>query len=222
MESALMSLSQTSAIRLLLVDDHALFLEGMERLLDAQADFKVVGSAQSFDQAKEILASEPVDILLLDFDLGRDRATPIVRSLAEQGFGGAILVVTAGVSDIEAVQLIRSGVAGIFHKHHGSKALCSAIRLVATGAPYLETDYLGSVFRTLGPEPESGPPRLSDREVKILRLIFKGLVNKEIANTLAMTESGVKSALRSLFEKIGVKTRSQAVRVALENYRAQL
>lgn len=217
-----MSLSQTSAIRLLLVDDHALFLEGMERLLDGQPDLKVVGSVQSFDQARKILESTPVDILLLDFDLGRDRATPIVRALAEQGFTGKILVVTAGVSETEALQLIRSGATGIFHKHHGSKALCAAIRRVASGEPYLETDYLSSVFRSLGPEPEAGPPRLSEREVKMLRLLFQGLVNKEIATKLGMTESGVKSALRSLFEKIGVKTRSQAVRVALESYGEQL
>jgi two-component system nitrate/nitrite response regulator NarL len=217
-----MSPSQTSAIRLLLVDDHALFLEGMERLLDSQLDLRVVGSVGSFDQAKTILASATVDILLLDFDLGRDRATPIVRTLMEEGFTGKILVVTAGVSEAEAMQLIRSGVAGIFHKQHGSQALCAAIRRIANGEPYLEADYLGTVFRSLGPEPETGPPRLSDREVKMLRLLFQGLVNKEIATKLGMTESGVKSALRSLFEKIGVKSRSQAVRVALENYRSQL
>jgi two-component system nitrate/nitrite response regulator NarL len=217
-----MSLSQISAIRLLLVDDHALFLEGMERLLDGQPDLKVVGSVQSFVQARKILEATPVDILLLDFDLGRDRATPIVRTLAEQGFTGKILIVTAGVSETEAVQLIRSGATGIFHKHHGSQALCAAIRRVASGEPYLEADYLGSVFRSLGPEPEAGPPRLSEREVKMLRLLFQGMVNKEIATKLGMTESGVKSALRSLFERIGVKTRSQAVRVALESYREQL
>ena len=217
-----MSLTQTSAIRLLLVDDHALFLEGMERLLDGQPDLKVVGAVQTFGEARKILEVSPVDILLLDFDLGRDRATPIVRTLAEEGFPGKILVVTAGISETEALQLIRYGAAGIFHKQHGSQALCAAIRRVASGEPYLETDYLGSVFRSLGPETESGSPRLSDREVKMLRLLFQGLVNKEIATKLGMTESGVKSALRSLFEKIGVKTRSQAVRVALESYHSQL
>jgi DNA-binding NarL/FixJ family response regulator len=217
-----MSLPQTDAIRLLLVDDHGLFLEGMERLLEAQADFRIVGSFQSFDEAQEALGAESVDVLLLDFDLGRERATPIVRTLVGNGFAGKILIVTAGVSETEAVQLIRSGAAGIFHKHHGSRALCEAIRSVAAGRAYLEGDYLSTVFRTLGPEAETGPPRLSDREVKMLRLIFQGLVNKEIASQLGMTESAVKSALRALFEKIGVKTRSQAVRVALESYRAQL
>ena len=222
MEFVTMPSAQTETIRLLLIDDHALFLEGMERLLAGEADFTVAGSARSFEGAVPILAGEKIDLLLLDFDLGRDRATPIVRTLAEQGFAGKILIVTAGVSETEAVQLIRSGVAGIFHKHHGSAALCAAIRQVAAGGPYLESDYLGSVFRSLGPAPDLGSPRLSDRDVKLLRLIFQGLVNKEIAVKLEMTESGVKSALRSLFEKIGVRTRSQAVRVALESYRDQL
>src|SRR5258708_30417086 len=120
------------------------------------------------------------------------------------------------------MQLIRCGVIGIFHKHHGSDALCQTIRQVASGQPYLEAGYLTTVFKTLGPEPESGPPRLSEREVKILRLIFQGLVNKEIGERLGLSESGVKSALRALFSKIGAKTRSQAVRVALEQYRSQL
>jgi two-component system nitrate/nitrite response regulator NarL len=217
-----MSPSNTSAIRLLLVDDHALFLEGIERLLEGRQDFTVVGATQDFTFARKILSTTPIDVLVLDFDLGRERATPIVRTLNEEGFSGKILVVTAGVSETEAIQLIRAGVAGIFHKHHGSEALCEAIRLVAAGEPYLESAYVGTVFRTLGPEPESAPPRLSEREVRILRLIFQGLANKEIATKLGMTESGVKSALRTLFEKIGAKTRSQAVRIALENYRAQL
>ncbi|MEP6963083.1 MAG: response regulator transcription factor, partial [Acidobacteriota bacterium] len=212
----------TSTIRLLLVDDHVLFLEGMERLLAGQPDFAVAGIVQTFKQAQEILASQTVDILLLDFDLGRDRATPLVQELIATGFPGKILIVTAGVSEVEAVQLVRAGAAGIFHKHNGSQALCQAIRQVANGDPHLEPSYLGGIFKTLGPQPETGPPRLAEREVKILRLIFRGLLNKEIAASLDMTESAVKSALRVLFDKIGVKTRSQAVRVALEHYRSQL
>jgi DNA-binding NarL/FixJ family response regulator len=217
-----MSALERNATRLLLVDDHALFLEGTERLLEGQPDFTVVGSVATFDRAREILGTQPVDVILLDFDLGFERATPIVRDLVEAGFSGKILIVTAGVSDTEAVQLIRAGVAGIFHKHQGSQALCQAIRRVASGDPYLESAYLGTVFRTLGPDAEIAPPRLSEREVRILRLIFQGLANREIATKLGMTESGVKSALRALFGKIGVKSRSQAVRVALEQYSSQL
>ena len=211
-----------STIRIMLVDDHALFLDGMERLLGSQADFEVVGALRSFAEAKERLQSVTVDVMLLDFDLGRERATPFVHELLQAKFSGKILIVTAGVSEVEAVQLVRAGVSGIFHKQHGAAALCDAVRQVAAGQPYLEANYLGSLFQTIGPDRRQGPPRLTEREARILRLIFQGMVNKEIAEKLGMTESGVKSALRALFEKIGVKTRSQAVRVALEQYSAQL
>lgn len=208
-------------IRLLLADDHVLFLEGIERLLDSQPDFKVVGAVRGFDAAKEILQREQIDILLLDFDFGLDKATPMVREVIKDGFQGKILIVTGGISDVEAMQLIRGGVAGIFHKHQGSKALCDAIRQVARGEHHLDANYVGSVVRSFS-EPEKGLPDLRDKEVELLRFIFKGMLNKEIADKLNMTESGVKSALRALFNKIGVKTRSQAVRVALEQYRSWL
>jgi two-component system nitrate/nitrite response regulator NarL len=208
-------------IRLLLADDHALFLEGIERLLTAQPDFTVVGAVRTFDDARKILASKEVDILLLDFDFGLDKATPMVREVIGGGFSGKILIVTGGISDVEAMQLIRGGVAGIFHKHKGSAALCEAIRQVARGEHHLDANYVGSVVRSLS-EPEKGLPELRDKEVELLRFIFKGMLNKEIADKLNMTESGVKSALRALFNKIGVKTRSQAVRVALEQYRSWL
>jgi len=204
------------------VDDHALFLEGIAGILEGQPDFCVVAAVRSFAEAKEELGRSPVDVLLLDFDLGCERATPFVHELMESAVNVRILIVTAGVAEVEAVQLIRAGVAGIFHKHNGSQALCQAVRQVAGGQPYLEQNYLPTLFNVIGPQRGDGPPRLSEREAKMLRLIFEGLVNKEIAGKLGMSESGVKSALRALFEKIGVKTRSQAVRVALEQYNAQL
>ena len=208
-------------IRLLLADDHVLFLEGIERLLASQPDFTVVGAVRSFDEAKQVISREAIDILLLDFDFGLDKATPMVRELIQGGFAGKILIVTGGISDVEAMQLIRGGVAGIFHKDHGSAALCEAIRQVARGEHHLDQNYVGSVVRSFS-EPEKGMPDLRDKEVELLRFIFKGMLNKEIADKLNMTESGVKSALRALFNKIGVRTRSQAVRVALEQYRSWL
>jgi len=208
-------------IRLLLADDHVLFLEGIERLLTAQPDFTVAGAVRGFEDVKKILARETVDILLLDFDFGLDKATPMVREVVKGGFTGKILIVTGGISDVEAMQLIRGGVAGIFHKHQGSAALCEAIRQVARGEHHLDPNYVGSVVRSFS-EPDKGLPDLRDKDVELLRFIFKGMLNKEIAGQLNMTESGVKSALRALFNKIGVKTRSQAVRVALEQYRSWL
>src|SRR5204863_413266 len=114
-----------------------------------QADFTLVDAVETLERTRQVLAQSEVDILLLDFDFGRERATRFIDDLNgfKGGFTGKILIVTAGVSDIEAMQLIRAGVAGIFHKHNGSEALCQAIRQVAAGQPYLEAAYLPSVFK---------------------------------------------------------------------------
>jgi two-component system nitrate/nitrite response regulator NarL len=93
---------------------------------------------------------------------------------------------------------------------------------VARGENYLEARYLKPIFQKLDTSAQAGSPQLSDREVLMIRLIFEGLSNKEIGERLSLSESAVKAALRVLFDKLGVRTRSQLVKVALEQYRDQL
>jgi two-component system nitrate/nitrite response regulator NarL len=138
------------------------------------------------------------------------------------GFSGRILIVTAGIDDREAVRLIEGGVSGILHKHHDPEVLCHAIRQVASGEVYLEQQYLKTMFLAVDSARSDARPRLSERDVGLLRLIFQGLSNKEIGERMSLSESAVKAGLRLLFEKLAVQTRSQLVRVALEQYRDQL
>src|ERR1051325_8508964 len=114
-------------IQLLLVDDHAMFREGLGRSLEREPDFKVVGQCSSSAEALSLLRSGPT-VVLLDVDLGVGRALEFVEGAHKAGFEGKILGVTAGISGKEAVQLIQSGVAGIMHKQHSVQELCSAIR----------------------------------------------------------------------------------------------
>lgn len=209
-------------LRIVVVDDHALFREGLVRLLDGVPDFEVCGRTGSVSEAAAIVAECKPDMILLDVDLGPERGLEIFPALAQVEFTGKVLVVTGGVGDREAVQLIQAGASGILHKHKQPEELCSAIRRVAQGEVYLEQNYLRPLFHSV--ESNEGKVRraLTDREVKILRLIFQGMANKEIADRLVLTESTVKAALRVLFDKLGVRTRSQLVKVALEQYRDQL
>lgn len=211
-----------SGIRLLLIDDHALFREGLTRVLDAEPDFAVVGGCATSQEAMKLLAEVRPDVVLLDVDLGKDRAVDVVAAAREQGYAGKILVVTAGVSNQEAVQLVERGVAGILHKHQPPETLCDAIRKVARGEVFLEPRYLQPLFQVVNGSVEPARPQLTAREVVILRLIFRGAANKEIADELTISESAVKAALRVLFDKLGVRTRGQLVRVAIEQYRDQL
>ena len=209
-------------IEILLVDDHALFRESVARLLAAEPGFRVVAHCSSVDEALEELRKTRVDIVLLDFDLGQHDGREFMRLAAQQGFSGKVLVVTAGVPKEQAADLIRSGISGIFMKHDSAALLIEGVRDVLAGKVWFDRELLQEAMSGAGDRQESKAERFTERERQVLSGVFEGLVNKEIGTKLGMTESGVKSALRSLFEKIGVKTRSQAVRVALESYRAQL
>jgi two-component system nitrate/nitrite response regulator NarL len=213
---------RSATINLLLVDDHAMFRQGLARVLEKEPGFKIVGQYASGSEALVALRECEAAIVLLDVDLGSERALDFLLEARKRGFEGRILVVTAGVSDQEALQLVQAGVAGIMHKHHSTENLASAIRQVYEGEVYLEKDYMVSLFRSVDRTKSQDRPRLTDRDKIVLRFIFQGLTNKDIGLRLQISESAVKSSLRILFDKLAVRTRAQLVKIALEQYRDQL
>lgn len=213
--------SSSEPIRLFLLDDHALFREGLVRLLTGDPEFHLVGSAADPEAALQVVVRERIEVLLLDYDLGDHSAAEFVGRLRASGFTGKILLVTAGLPDREALQMIRAGVAGIFHKHHASEDLRRSIREVHDGKVLIDEHYLRKLVQVASGE-ESRTPRLTDRERQILQALIEGLANKEIAGQLRISESAVKASLQMLFNKTGVRTRSQLVRVALEQFRDEI
>lgn len=211
-----------STINLLLVDDHAMFRQGLARVLEKEPGFRIAGQYASGSEALAALRESEAEIVLLDVDLGSERALDFIVEARKRGFEGRILVVTAGVSDQEALQLVQAGVAGIMHKHHSTENLAGAIRQVAAGEVYLEKDYMVSLFRSVDRTKSQDRPRLTERDKIVLRYIFQGLTNKDIGLRLQISESAVKSSLRILFDKLAVRTRAQLVKIALEQYRDQL
>ena len=209
-------------INVLLVDDHGMFREGLARLLEREPALTIVGQCSSSSEALKMLHDSGANMVLLDVDLGSERALDFVQEARRSGFEGQVLVVTAGVSGQEAVQLVQSGVAGILHKHHSADALRDAIQRVAAGGACLEDEYLPSLFRSADRTRAGNRPRLTEREKQILRFIFQGFTNKEIGVRLQVSEAAVKAALRVLFDKLGTRTRAQLVKVALEQFRDQL
>lgn len=209
-----------SKIRTLLVDDHALFRESVSTALGADADFEVCYCA-TLAEALQILRQQPIDIVLLDHDLGNERASQFLPAARQSGFAGRVLIVTAWVSDMEARRLLRQGVAGIFPKENSLNALAQSIRAVHSGETRLDGRY-GSLHVEENREEEVSGPKFNARQRRVLRFVLEGLSNKEIAWHLQISESYVKAILQSLFEKTGVRTRGQLVRVALEHYEDQL
>ena len=201
-------------IRVLLVDDHALFRESVSRVLGDKPGFDIAHCG-SIREALPLLAQRRFDLVLLDHDLGSERASQFLPAARQIGFEGRVLVVTAWVSDTEARRLMRQGVAGIFLKEGPLSELIESIRTVVEGGTWLDRSFARMEDRTAAAEPTSVPV-FNERQRKVLRFVLEGLSNKEIAWRLQISESYVKAILQSLFQKTGVRTRGQLVRVAFE------
>jgi|SRR5271157_4944324 len=207
-------------IRVLLVDDHALFRESISRVLAGEPDLRIEHCG-SIREALQLLSQQHFDLVLLDHDLGAERASQFLPAARQAGFEGRVLVVTAWVSDTEARRLMRQGVAGIFLKEAPLSDLTESIHIVMNGGTWLDRSF----SRNAGEGAESdvaAQPVFNDRQRKVLRFVLEGLSNKEIAWRLQISESYVKAILQSLFQKTGVRTRGQLVRVAFEQYEHQL
>src|SRR5579871_6335457 len=126
-------------IRLLLVDDHILFREGLRRLLVSEPDFETVGECGTPAEALQMLARAAVDIVLLDFDLEDDPATRFIASAKAAGYSGKVLMVTAGMSPLDVAVARQLGISGIFLKHSSPTLLLQAIRSVAEGRTWIDS-----------------------------------------------------------------------------------
>ncbi len=147
-------------IRLLLLDDHVLFRESLSRLLASEPDFEMAGHCGTVSEALELLRRTPVDVLLLDFDLGGDLASHFGGAARAAGFEGKILMVTAGMSAAESSFALTNGASGIFLKHSSPGLLAQAIRMVASGQMWVDP----KIVRMLA----EGVPQREDRSLQSL------------------------------------------------------
>jgi DNA-binding NarL/FixJ family response regulator len=207
-------------IKILLLDDHSLFREGLSRLLEDEPDLELVARCASVGEAVDILRQKVTDIVLLDYDLGNERGFDFITRARKLEFKGRFLMVTAGMSDTESIHALDLGVSGIFLKHNSPATLIQAIRRVFAGETWLDEHLIQAIIRvSKRPEATGQIKSFTERERGVLLGVFEGLGNKEIGGRLNISESSVKATLQQLFRKTGVRTRSQLVRIALEDQR---
>jgi DNA-binding NarL/FixJ family response regulator len=206
-------------LSILIVDDHTLFRESLSRLLEADTECKVVGACASVDDALAIITHEHVDLVLLDYDLGEESGIRFLNEARKHGFTYPILMLTGGITDEVMLRALDSGISGIFLKNSPLAELIQAIHRVTQGQTWLDSGMVTAMIadarqRNVHPAQES----LTARERSVLRCVFEGLSNKEIAQRLTISEGSVKAALQQLFARTGVRTRSQLVRIAVERH----
>jgi two-component system nitrate/nitrite response regulator NarL len=200
-------------IPVVLVDDHAVVREALVASLAREPDIEVEASCGTLGEGLEALRGRPAGVVLLDYTLGMRRGSEFVDLARQQGYEGKILVLTAGLSDAEAVRLMRGGVMGIVMKDKPLSAVLEAVRNVARGMTAFEERHMRALFELAA---DQGEGELTVREESVLRLVAEGLGNREIAEQVGVTEAAVKATLQRLFAKLGVRTRAKLVGVALE------
>lgn len=213
-------------LRLILLDGHGLFRTSLARLLGSEPDLEVAGECGTSADALAFLAREasnglPVDLVLLDFDIGTEHANDFIAAARQAGYEGRFLIV-AGSADLQNSALVlKLGVSGIFMKSEAPDRLVQAIRLVGNDGIWVDR----GIIQMLADHLIDRYPRLDDArsvgclqglERNVLLGIVEGLTNRKISENTGVSESKVKNTIQRLFGRAGVKTRGQLVRAALE------
>jgi len=207
-------MSDTSAIRVLLVDDHELFVTGLSSLIQREPHITVIGQATNRTEALAAAALNP-DIILLDLDLGSENSLDFLPELLAVGNGARVIVVT-GVPDPELhLRAVRLGAMGVVLKVESAQFLIKAIRKVYSGEVWLNNSIVSSVMMELlhpkaskKKEPEAEKiASLTEREREVIGLVAEGRRNKQIGDRLFISEKTVRHYLTSIFDKLGVTDR---------------
>ncbi len=192
----------------LIVDDHPLLREGVAAVLEAEVDITVVGEARDGAEAVTLFEQLRPDIVLMDLQMpGMDGVDAIgaIKALAPDA---RIIVLTTYAGDVRALRALKAGASGYLLKSSLRRELIDTIRTVRGGQRYLHPQVAHDIAVNAIGDP------LSEREIDVLRFVAGGLANKAIARALSLSEDTVKGHMRSIFAKLDVTDRTQAVTVA--------
>ncbi len=207
-----------SPIRVILADDHPLVRAGIRTTLVAEGDFALVGEATTGDEARQMCCEMKPDILLLDIRMPGSPAVQTVIALRQQCPGTKILILTAYDSDAYVRGLISAGAVGYILKDEAPQKVVRAIRAVLQGDTWFSRAIVDKMKRLgIGEQAAVASPTLTEREIQVLQLVVKGKTNAAIAKELSISEPTVRFHLRSLYDKIGVRSRTEAAIWAVEH-----
>jgi two-component system NarL family response regulator len=202
-------------IRILVADDHRMVRQGITALLGRRADLRVVAEASTGDEAMALYRQHQPDVTLMDLRMPGIDGIQTITSLRAEFPRGRFIVLTTYDGDEDVFQAIRAGAQGYLLKGMSGEDLIEAIRAVHAGRRWFPAGLAEASARAAG-------TALTERETDVLRLVVAGKSNKEIASALELQESTVKSYLTTVFGKLGVASRTQAIVVAVQRGLARL
>jgi two-component system, NarL family, nitrate/nitrite response regulator NarL len=205
-------------IRILIADDHPILRDGLRKLLQAEADFLVVGEAADGDEALAAARQLEPDLMLLDRAMPGVPYFDVLRQLAASSLPTRPLLLTASIDSQDIVKALQLGAWGVVMKDAASEILRKAIRTVMKGQYWITRESVGSLvdaFRARGAAPRDRRFGLTPRELDIVLTVASGLTNREIAQRFALSEETVKHHLTRVFTKLGVSNRLELALFAI-------
>lgn len=206
-------------IRILLVDDHAMFRAGIRALIDAEERLDVVGEASNGDEAVDRVRELKPDVVVMDLSMPGSSGLDATRRIRALGIATQILVLTVHAEEEYLVPVVEAGASGYLTKTSADTDLLEAIRMVARGQVYLPPAAATLLLRRYQQsEAESGPglEDLSPREQEVLSLTAEGYSSREIGEKLFISPKTVDTYRARIMQKLGLSHRSEVVRFALK------
>ena len=207
---------EAHTIRIVIADDHAIFRDGLRRLLATQQDFQVLAEASDGKEAIELAKELRPDVLLLDLAMPRVPGMEVLRELAHQQAAVRTILLTAAIQPFAVTSALQLGARGIVLKASPPEMLLSSIRAVCEGQFWVGSEPVDVWART-GQASTSGFG-LTSREIEIISAIKEGSSNREIASKLAISEETVKRHLSNIYGKLGVSSRLELAVLASEQH----
>ena len=205
-------------IRVMICDDHALFRRGLIMVLESEDGVEVVGEAEDGDESIRKAADLAPDVILMDVRMPRVSGIEATRAIADVVPTAKILMLTVSDEEEDLYEAIKAGATGYLLKEISIEEVASAIRAVVSGqsliSPSMASKLLNE-FTNLAKKADErqavATPRLTERELEVLRLVAQGMSNREIAGELYISENTVKNHVRNILEKLHLHSRMEAV-----------
>jgi two-component system NarL family response regulator len=203
-------ISQSTPIRVLLVDDHSIVRQGLATIINRDPDMTVIAQAEDGQQAIDLFREYQPDVTLMDLRMPHVGGVAAITAICAEFKSARIMVLTTYDSDEDIYRGLQAGAKGYLLKETKPKELLNAIRNIHSGQQYIPPEVGAKLVQRMS------NPELSERELEVLRLMAQGMSNLDIATALSIGESTVKSHVNRILSKLGVNDRTQAVIVAVK------
>jgi DNA-binding NarL/FixJ family response regulator len=208
----------------LIADDHALFRDGLRRLLEEEPGYEVVGEAADGEMLLSLARQTQADIILLDLAMPRQDGMEVLRTLADMEISARTLVLTASIDKGQVVQALKLGAYGVILKESTTQRLFDSIRCVMAGQYWIGRESVSDVVRALRTFTSPATPTsrardfgLTPREIEIVTLVVAGYSNPDIAQRCSISEQTVKHHITNIFNKLGVSNRLELALFAVNH-----